>query len=857
MILNKIYILILIFFCVNLAQTKRDLDLYKGDSHTISFESHWDVSSDSLLFVVKADRDDDTDRVIALRNEDGGGSDSEIEVIYSTKSTILVKLTQINTEGLNPAVYVYDLSVDSTTTLYTGYFKLRDEVGGSADGVATRTPYYTVALDTPDTGPALLMGWDVDNSAGWVSKPDFKDTLFSNDGNGTATLGDELLTNPTFTDSTSWDTQGGWTFNEPGVTHSSTVGTLTQDITVVGDSVYQIQVWVSGRTTGVMTIKLGSLDKAAGYNIPTTYSGLTFEHFPYTFTATASGSITFTVTPEAAYDGKIDSVNIKKVQLGSVAPTVEYWDADGDLAVETREDSTLFNTFYGLDGGRSLTTGHSNVGFGSGTFYSVTSAYHNVAYGRNSMESLTTGWRNVGVGMNTLNALTVGDHNTAMGYDALALLTSGRLNTGVGTDALYNTTTGRGNSAFGFFTLQENVTGEFNSAYGYGAGYNGSVTLETLSYMTFLGYGATSTVDAITNSMALGNSAQVTKSNQVVIGNSNVTETILRGDVLHDASFVASTLTSGTNAFDAQLTADTVTISGATVNDRYSVTLIGSAAPSANDFFRVRRIGGAIMIIRSASGTSGLEYMWTREKYQPTSTADSLSLDLIAYYDLEEASGSRTDKAGFNDLTDNNTVLYDVGIQDSAALFDSSNSESLSIADNTFLSMGANQECTFAFWVKPVDIWGNQVYLSKWNTVGDEREYSFELAYVDSSIKKLSFRFSTLGTAATQGVLESDTTLAAGSEYFVVGWYDVNMGDDTDADSIFLQINNGKIHRSIYATGIYDGTANFMLGASDIGLFSDALVDEVGIWKRILSAYERTYLYNSGSGRTYSGGSIQ
>lgn len=141
------YLLLILFPFLLLAQpTKRDLDLYKGDSHTISFDTDWDVSSDSLLFIVKADRGDDTPRVITRRNTTGGGSDEQIEVIYVTKSTILVKLTQINTEGLTPAIYVYDLTVDSTTTLYTGYLKLRDEVGGSADGIATVTPYYTVGV---------------------------------------------------------------------------------------------------------------------------------------------------------------------------------------------------------------------------------------------------------------------------------------------------------------------------------------------------------------------------------------------------------------------------------------------------------------------------------------------------------------------------------------------------------------------------------------------------------------------------------------------------------------------------------------------------------------------------------------
>ena len=135
--LNKwrtmLIVFVLLFSCVSYGQTYRDLDIYKGDSHVLSFEAPTDVSSDSLMFVVKADRLDATARQITRRNTTAGGSDSEIQVIYSAESTILVKLTQINTEGLTPATYVYDLTIDSTTTLFTGYLIIRDEVSGSAD----------------------------------------------------------------------------------------------------------------------------------------------------------------------------------------------------------------------------------------------------------------------------------------------------------------------------------------------------------------------------------------------------------------------------------------------------------------------------------------------------------------------------------------------------------------------------------------------------------------------------------------------------------------------------------------------------------------------------------------------------
>jgi hypothetical protein len=79
------------------------------------------------------------------------------------------------------------------------------------------------------------------------------------------------------------------------------------------------------------------------------------------------------------------------------------------------------------------------------------------------------------------------------------------------------------NSAMGMNALTSNTTGSYNSAMGMYAGYNGAVALQTLSYCTFVGHFASASVNALTNSMALGNGAQVTASNQIILGNASIT----------------------------------------------------------------------------------------------------------------------------------------------------------------------------------------------------------------------------------------------------------------------------------------------------------------------------------------------
>ncbi len=53
--------------------------------------------------------------------------------------------------------------------------------------------------------------------------------------------------------------------------------------------------------------------------------------------------------------------------------------------------------------------------------------------------------------------------------------------------------------------------------------------------------------------------------------------------------------------------------------------------------------------------------------------------------------------------------------------------------------------------------------------------------------------------------------------------------------------------------GIANTTAAFVLGAAgDTSQRMDGLIDEVGVWRRILTSGERTWLYNSGAGRSYA-----
>jgi len=235
------------------------------------------------------------------------------------------------------------------------------------------------------------------------------------------------------------------------------------------------------------------------------------------------------------------------------------------------------------------------------------------------------------------------------------------------------------------------------------------------------------------------------------------------------------------------------------------------------------------------------------EKYRISATADvvfgpsTLLNDLVAYWKLEEASGTRFDEVGSNDLTDVNTVTQAVGKVGNAAQFTRANTEHLEIADNTDMSTG-DIDFTFALWIYPDVVNVTQYAFGKWGSNGQfaTLEYAFRAANTS-----LVFEVSSGGTNANVIVTLAVT---AATWFFIVCWH------DSVANTINLQIDDGTVDDTEFSDGIQDGPADFSIGRP--GEFAgspywDGRIDEMGFWKRVLTTDERTELYNSGAGVTH------
>jgi RHS repeat-associated protein len=212
---------------------------------------------------------------------------------------------------------------------------------------------------------------------------------------------------------------------------------------------------------------------------------------------------------------------------------------------------------------------------------------------------------------------------------------------------------------------------------------------------------------------------------------------------------------------------------------------------------------------------------------------------LVSWWTMNEASGTRNDSNGTNQLTDNNTVGSASGKLGNAGDFVPANTESLSRTDTDTLSAS---DFTILTWVKLDSTTGYHALVGK-GDVNDanNREY---LLYHGNGTIRLNVGD---GNGHSATVTATGNPLTAGVWYFVAAWY------DSASDTLNIQINDNTPESAAYAYGSFNSTHPFVIGAKENGTIPmDGLMDETAIYKRVLTAAERTWLYNNGTGRSYT-----
>ena len=224
----------------------------------------------------------------------------------------------------------------------------------------------------------------------------------------------------------------------------------------------------------------------------------------------------------------------------------------------------------------------------------------------------------------------------------------------------------------------------------------------------------------------------------------------------------------------------------------------------------------------------------------------SLLTNLISYWKLDEASGNALDAHGSSPLTDTNSVGSATGKIGNARDFEDGSLQYFEAADSAALSTG-DIDFTFSGWCNLESVNAGNLLnslLTKWNTSGNQREYLIRTNGPNNN--RFEFFVSANGSSAVS--VTAPITITTGVWYFFVAWH------NSVANTINLQVNNGTVGTTSHSGGVFDSTAVFRLGAEGSGTVStwDGLIDEVGFWKRTLTAAERARLYNSGSGLPYA-----
>jgi hypothetical protein len=192
---------------------------------------------------------------------------------------------------------------------------------------------------------------------------------------------------------------------------------------------------------------------------------------------------------------------------------------------------------------------------------------------------------------------------------------------------------------------------------------------------------------------------------------------------------------------------------------------------------------------------------------------------LVAYWNLDETSGNRADSKGISTLTDNNSTSYAAGIVNNSADFEKDNSNYLQRVSNSSLRVD-DEDWSLTAWVKPESqsaAYSGVVVKGYW-------EYGLWLYNDGVNLKPMVG----MNTAFP---LTYSTGISFGAWSFLAATY------DHTTNILSLSVNGGT-PQTASTGGVTGGTGGFVIGTTEGGWSYDGIVDEVGFWKRVLSASE-------------------
>lgn len=223
----------------------------------------------------------------------------------------------------------------------------------------------------------------------------------------------------------------------------------------------------------------------------------------------------------------------------------------------------------------------------------------------------------------------------------------------------------------------------------------------------------------------------------------------------------------------------------------------------------------------------------------PDGGVEGLASQAVAYWKLDESGGAPYQNSVGSDVITPSGSFAGAGKVGSAPSFYHADSRYASAPDSAALSATAGQPLSLAFWYyHELDPTGNNPGVAA-KTGGALNEYQ---VYFNKLAHRLGFTVWS-GATATEVFTPTDS-ITAGAWNFVEAWH------DPTAATINIRLNRGTTSSAAFAGTINDSNSPFQLGRSG-GEYLSARIDELGLWKTVLSAQQSEALYNGTAGTTW------
>lgn len=279
-----------------------------------------------------------------------------------------------------------------------------------------------------------------------------------------------------------------------------------------------------------------------------------------------------------------------------------------------------------------------------------------------------------------------------------------------------------------------------------------------------------------------------------------------------------------------------------------SSVILSTTSPSATFTFTPTTSGAISIETTNAGGLTDLT------DPAPINYAASAALHLlntlISYWKMDEPSGTgnRMDSKGTNHLTPNAYQSALAGIINNAPVFVGASLDYMTCPSNTSLQMGSTS-FTISLWVKLNSLPLSASLFALFAKMNETpNAFDYEVDIVNSGVGP---HFSGFTQSAGTGYTADANTpiVTTGVWYHIVWWFDATNGQ------VHIRVNDTTTYSSPAGAGATDvSSAPLDVGAraySGSPQYTDGMIDEIGLWKRVLTTDEKTALYNGGAGLPY------